>query len=291
MNRVRKTIRYLGAAGCGRPRDRNVTKPFAYTERDDLRVSLAGRRVPRSTSSDLRSGVPTMTNRSPRPKDQQTHAPSSAPGSWPIDVDPLIDPEIEVAIAGLDRPATLLGGMARYPLGQLESDLSPVPDAGRRAINGKRLRPVIALLCCAAQGGAPGRAAPVAAAIELLHNFTLVHDDIQDESDTRRHRPTVWSLWGRSQAINAGDALFAAAHLALYRSRIVGVADDLALRLSEAFAQTAIEIVQGQVLDLDHVMVHGRERVECPFPCTYHGDGLPPKGIFPPDYGWQEFEN
>ena len=102
----------------------------------------------------------------------------------------------------------------------------------------------------AGAAGEPRAAAPVAAAVELLHNFTLIHDDIQDESPTRRHRPTVWSLWGVGQAINAGDALFAAAHLPLYRLASTDVSTDLTLRLVEAFDRMTITIVEGQTLDL-----------------------------------------
>ena len=122
----------------------------------------------------------------------------------------------------------------------------------RRAVDrGKRMRPAVALLAAGAAGGDPRAAAPVAAAMELLHNFTLIHDDIQDESPTRRHRPTVWSLWGVGQAINAGDALFAAAHLPLYRLASSGVSARARRCVSlEAFDRMTIAIVEGQTLDL-----------------------------------------
>ena len=61
------------------------------------------------------------------------------------------------------------------------------------------------------------KALPGAAAVELGHNFSLVHDDIEDSDRERRHRPTLWALWGVPLAINAGDALFALSRLALYR--------------------------------------------------------------------------
>lgn len=179
-----------------------------------------------------------------------------------IDVDALIDPYLQEAIEALDGEAPLLTGMARYHLGWMSPSFEPVhPETIDR---GKRIRPLVALLSCAAVGGDPPRAAPLAAAIELLHNFTLVHDDIQDQSPTRRHRPTVWSLWGSSQAINAGDALFAGAHLALYRLRDCGVPDGLVLRLAGAFDRTTIAIVRGQVLDLQF---EGRDDVT---PADYH---------------------
>ncbi len=185
-----------------------------------------------------------------------------AVAAFPVDVDALIDPYLEEAIQAVDGEAPLLTGMARYHLGWVSSSFEPVSQ--ETIDRGKRIRPLVALLSCAAVGGDPARAAPLAAAIELLHNFTLIHDDIQDQSPTRRHRPTVWSLWGSSQAINAGDALFASAHLALYRLREGGVPDDLALRLAEAFDRTTIAIVRGQVLDLQF---EGRDDVT---PADYH---------------------
>ncbi|MEJ7762563.1 MAG: polyprenyl synthetase family protein [Thermomicrobiales bacterium] len=165
-------------------------------------------------------------------------------------VDAAIGPYLDLAIAALDGRDPTLAGMVRYHLGLVDAGFSPL---GREAViraQGKRLRPRVALLCCEAAGGDPGAAAPLAAALELLHNFTLIHDDIQDQSAQRRHRPTVWAIWGAAQAINAGDALFAAAHLPLYRLPAAGVSLDLTLRLVEAFDRMTIEIVRGQVLDL-----------------------------------------
>src|SRR6266853_4037317 len=83
---------------------------------------------------------------------------------------------------------------------------------------GKKLRPALVLLVAQAVSGEISQAARDAAvAVELIHNFSLVHDDIQDRSELRRHRPTLWSLWGMPQAINAGDALFALAQVVLLR--------------------------------------------------------------------------
>ncbi len=167
-----------------------------------------------------------------------------------FDLDALIAPDLRAAVAALDGAAPLLAGMARYHLGELDEALAPV--AAGSVDRGKRVRPMVALLAAGAVGGreAMAAAAPVGAAIELLHNFTLIHDDVQDESPTRRHRPTVWSLWGVGQAINAGDALFAAAHLPFYRLADLGVPSGLALRLLEAFDRATLAIVEGQTLDL-----------------------------------------
>src|SRR5437764_6787283 len=69
---------------------------------------------------------------------------------------------------------------------------------------GKLLRPVLSLLACRIGGGEAGRALPLAAGIQLVHDFSLIHDDIEDQSATRRGRPTVWKLWGLAQGINTG---------------------------------------------------------------------------------------
>ena len=166
-----------------------------------------------------------------------------------IDLEGLIGPHMIAAMHALDGPASLLNGMSRYHLGWADRQFEDL--AHGETDKGKRVRPLVALLCCAAAGGAPQDAAPLAAAIELLHNFTLIHDDIQDHSPRRRHRPTVWSIWGNSQAINAGDALFATAHIALFRLRTGNAPAELTLRLADAFDRMTIEIVAGQVLDLD----------------------------------------
>ena len=80
---------------------------------------------------------------------------------------------------------------------------------------GKHIRPLLVLLSTAAVNGDWRKALPAAAAVELLHNFSLIHDDIEDNSPLRRGRRTVWHIWGVPQAINAGDAMLSLAHMAL----------------------------------------------------------------------------
>lgn len=163
-----------------------------------------------------------------------------------------LDTEIQATLAEAERGASTLQPDAlsiydvmRYHLGFLDASFRPA-----RSDPGKRIRPLLCVLSCQAAGGTRDDAMPMAAAIELLHNFTLLHDDIQDHSPLRRHRPTVWSIWGVAQAINAGDAMFAASHLALLRSTRAGVPAERLLALTESLHRTTLRIVEGQVLDL-----------------------------------------
>ncbi|MBA2519689.1 MAG: polyprenyl synthetase family protein [Chloroflexia bacterium] len=166
----------------------------------------------------------------------------------PSPLDDLLAPFMATATAALDGRAPLLATMVRYHLGDLDSELRPT--APGTSDRGKRIRPAVAMLAAVAAGGSAATAVPVAAAIELLHNFTLIHDDIQDESPTRRHRPTVWRRWSVGQAINAGDALYAAAQLPFFHLAGLGVPPPLILCLLDAFSRTTIAIVEGQTLDL-----------------------------------------
>lgn len=165
-------------------------------------------------------------------------------------LDALYEPLMERAIAVIGETSPLLEQIAAYHMGWRNTDLSPI--TGARPNPGKRMRPRLAMLVAAAMDADPALAAPVAAAIELLHNFTLVHDDIQDQSHLRRHRPTVWSLWGAEQAINAGDAVFASSHLALYELSVRPETAPMLARLAIAFDRTTLRIVGGQTLDIEN---------------------------------------
>ncbi|MCS7251742.1 MAG: polyprenyl synthetase family protein [Anaerolineae bacterium] len=136
-------------------------------------------------------------------------------------------------------------GMLAYHLGWVDERFQPA-----RYDAGKRIRPMLCLLACAACDGDPAQALPAAAAIELLHNFSLIHDDIQDRSETRRGRPTVWVLWGIPQAINAGDALFTIARQALWRLKARHVTLERILEVAQCFDAACLQLTQGQYLDL-----------------------------------------
>lgn len=114
---------------------------------------------------------------------------------------------------------------------------------------GKRIRPLLVLLTAEAAGGKWEKALPAAAAVELLHNFSLIHDDIEDRSETRRGRPTVWAKWGESLAINAGDAMYALAFSAV--DRLVETAGkQAALEAYQIMTETCIYLTGGQHLDI-----------------------------------------
>lgn len=133
----------------------------------------------------------------------------------------------------------------RYHLGWVDEHFRPATTNP-----GKRIRPVFCLLSTTAAGGNPSNALPVAAGIELLHNFTLMHDDIQDRSELRRGRETVWQHWGEAQAINAGDATFALSQLAVFDAAIAGLDANTVADLAVEFNRMTLKIVEGQVLDL-----------------------------------------
>jgi geranylgeranyl diphosphate synthase type I len=144
-------------------------------------------------------------------------------------------------------------GMLQYHLGWADEHFGPA-----RINSGKRIRPVLCLLACQSAQGDTLQAIPAAAGIELLHNFSLIHDDIEDRSPTRRGRPSVWALWGIPQATNSGDGLFAIAHLAIDRLGERGAPAERILAVRGVFDRTCLALTHGQFLDL---AFESRERV------------------------------
>ena len=140
-----------------------------------------------------------------------------------------------------DPPYEEMSEMIEYHLGWQEA--SP----GAR---GKQLRPLLTLLSCQAAGGDWRRAVPAASCIELIHNFSLIHDDIQDRSDIRRGLTTVWKRWGEAQAINIGDAIFVLARLASQRLIDTGVSPASILQVLTIIDQECLNLTKGQYLDL-----------------------------------------
>ena len=112
---------------------------------------------------------------------------------------------------------------------------------------GKRLRPFLTLKACELVGGRREAALPASVAVELIHNFTIIHDDIMDQDSKRRGVPTVHVLWGVPLAINSGDLLFAKAHAAVLQSSISA---RRLLKIVATFTDATINICEGQALDM-----------------------------------------
>jgi geranylgeranyl diphosphate synthase type I len=137
--------------------------------------------------------------------------------------------------------------MQEYHLGWRDEHFEP-----SEADPGKLLRPAFVLLGCRAAGGDPRTALPLAAGVQLIHDFSLIHDDIEDDSETRRGRTTLWKLWGLAQGINAGDGMFVIAHLSIHRLADAGVPAEVIVEILRRFDQTILTICEGQYLDLSY---------------------------------------
>lgn len=115
---------------------------------------------------------------------------------------------------------------------------------------GKRIRPLLTLQVCQAAGGDWNSALPAASAIEIIHNFSLIHDDIEDQSESRRGRTTLWVEWGLPQALNTGDALLILSQLCALRLRDRGVVPARTLDILQELNSACLQLTFGQHLDL-----------------------------------------
>ena len=158
---------------------------------------------------------------------------------------PQIDAELKDITRSSHHSLGTYYGMLHYHLGWVDEALAPI-----HTIGGKRLRPLLCLLSCQALDGDPHQALPAACAIELIHDFSLIHDDIQDGSRTRRGRRAVWDIWGMNQGINVGDGLFALAHLALHRLSRRNVPPSRQLAASLALDRACLALCEGQFADM-----------------------------------------
>lgn len=159
---------------------------------------------------------------------------------------PALEQEMKAVLCFNGDPSDLFFGMLQYHMGWVDETLNPTT-----VNSGKRIRPILCLLACQAAGGDWRQALPAAAAVELLHNFSLIHDDIEDASPTRRGRKTLWKIWGIEQAINSGDAMFAIAHLAMARLVDRGTAPEITVEALRRFDETCLALTQGQHADMD----------------------------------------
>src|SRR5512134_2310183 len=162
-----------------------------------------------------------------------------------------IELELQKQVSRLDQPRTKnFHEMLTYHMGWTGEGAGP-------EATGKRIRPLLVLLTSLGASGAGVTAGswesalPAAAAVELMHNFSLVHDDIQDNSDKRRGRPTTWVKWGMPMAINVGDALFVLSNQAVTDLKENYLAE-VVVKAAEILHSTCLELTRGQFLDMSY---------------------------------------
>ena len=155
-------------------------------------------------------------------------------------------PEIGAALRqGLaDNPFPLYR-MLRYSMGWSDVAGNPIV-----ATEGKALRPTLCLLACEATGTPAEKAMPAAVSLEFVHDFSLIHDEIQDLDDVRHHRPTLWVVWGKAKALVAGNALRTIADQSLHRLLEGGLSVEASLEANALLTAGYLEMIEGQYLDL-----------------------------------------
>ena len=134
--------------------------------------------------------------------------------------------------------------LIKYQMGWMDED------GARQFEPSLRLHPTLTLSICEALGGDTSKANPGAMAIEMLHQFTRVHDDIQDGTPDHGSRPSVWWVWGPAQAINTGDALHVLGRLLLFNMGSAGVSTDQVLGATQIMDDALLEFFEGQHQDL-----------------------------------------
>ncbi|KUO06318.1 polyprenyl synthetase family protein [Streptomyces caeruleatus] len=144
--------------------------------------------------------------------------------------------------AAIDRLAAPMDTVSAYHFGWIDADGKPTAGDG-----GKAVRPALAVLSAEVTGATPEVGIPGAVAVELVHNFSLLHDDLMDGDEQRRHRDTVWKVHGPAQAILVGDALFALANEVLLE---LGTAE--AGRATRRLTTATRALIDGQAQDISY---------------------------------------
>lgn len=153
-----------------------------------------------------------------------------------------IDTEIRSVLAERRLP---MYDMIRYHFGWIDEKNHSLHNS-----TGKALRPTLCLLAYEATGSDFKKALPAAASLELVHNFSLIHDDIQDNDRERRGRPTVWSVWGMPQAINAGTAARILGSITMIRLGENDFPAEKLLRAQYILDESCLRMIEGQYLDI-----------------------------------------
>ncbi len=145
----------------------------------------------------------------------------------------------------LDGDRGAVYNLLRYYMGWADQKGNPV-----EAMTGKAVRPTLCLFGCEAVGGRLSQAVPAAVSLEFIHNFSLIHDDIQDEDETRHNRKTIWAVWGKPKALVSGNVLRVAADTALQRLTDEGIDAERALIAVGLLTESYLEMIEGQYMDL-----------------------------------------
>ncbi len=153
-----------------------------------------------------------------------------------------IDDELSLIISSREL---YLYSMMKYHMGWIDAEGNQT-----QSNSGKFLRATLCLLAAVSTGSDYKKALPIAASIEMIHNFSLIHDDIQDGDKKRRHRPTVWTIWGKPQAINAGTAMKVLANLSVFRLEQHGVSAQKQLEVFKILDESCLKMLEGQYLDI-----------------------------------------
>ena len=155
----------------------------------------------------------------------------------------LVESELSQIVTSRDMP---LYRMMSYHMGWEEVEGYP-----GAAFSLERVHGVLCLLACSAAGGDTLVAKPAAAAVELVHNFCQIHDDVQAGNPQRNSRDAVWWVWGPAQAINAGDGMQALARLALFGLKQNGISSAMTFRAVQILDEASLRTCEGRFLDLE----------------------------------------
>jgi len=154
----------------------------------------------------------------------------------------MFEPALRDAVDSLPSSMRHIAG---YHLGWWDAD-----GAAAHANGGKAIRPTLALLSAEAVGGMAADVVPAAVAVELVHNFSLLHDDVIDRDETRRHRPTAWAVFGLGNAILAGDALLTLAVDVVIAQGGTGAASTTSKEQVKSLGDTVQALIDGQFADV-----------------------------------------
>jgi geranylgeranyl diphosphate synthase type I len=161
---------------------------------------------------------------------------------FPAGYRPALEQEVRSSMEGQDG---LLHNMLLYQLGGVDEHGTYMP-----SLSVECLHPYLCLLACESLCGEFPPALIPAAAVELVHQYALMHEDVQAGSPNRGHRPTVWWIWGPGQAINAGDGMHAMARITLMRLHQRGTPVDSVLKAMQLLDRSSLALCEGQHMDL-----------------------------------------